>query len=85
MAFLFYLIAIFLILFFIILTLKIQVEISDLKYLRVSNKNFFENNIKTNKKIDFLIKIRIYIIGKFLIKTFISKNTKKFTQKIRYV
>ncbi len=70
MAFLFYLVLILLVLFFIIITSRIEVEISNLKYSRVSKKDFFKNKIDTIKEIDFLVKIRLYILNKIPIITF---------------
>lgn len=62
MAFLFWSLVI-LLLIIAILTIKLQINIVDLKYKRTSTKQTYIEKAKTEKSLEFLIKIKIYIFN----------------------
>ena len=63
MAFLFWTLFVLILIIIAILTIKIQINIVDLKYKRTTTKQTYIEKSKTDKSLEFLIKIKIYIFN----------------------
>ena len=79
MAFLLYVILIFLIISIIFATIKIQLIVEEFKYNKTTQKELFTNKKQTNKQLKFLIKLRICIFSKIPVAT-IKVNEEKLKE-----